>query len=139
LTSLLEVALERAGFDVDTFNNPSLVLKSFRPSLYDLIILDIIMPKIDGFELYEHIKKVDPGVFLTASEMHREELRKEKYCDLDKDLFLQVPTPIKEIIREINKRLSWTHRKMEECFVYLKASLTLTLALFISELGLPSA
>jgi two-component system, OmpR family, response regulator ChvI len=111
LTSLLEIALERVGFDVDTFNDPSLVLKSFRPSLYDLIILDIIMPKIDGFELYEQIKKVDPGVkicFLTASEMHREELRKEKYCDLDKELFLQMPMPIKEIIREINKRLSST-------------------------------
>jgi DNA-binding response OmpR family regulator len=111
LTSLLEMALERAGFDVDTFNDPSLVLKSFRPSLYDLIILDIIMPKIDGFELYEHIKKVDPGVkicFLTASEMHRKELRREKYCDLDKNLFLQMPMPLKEIIREINKRLSST-------------------------------
>ena len=105
------MALERAGFDVDTFNDPSLVLKSFRPSLYDLIILDIIMPKIDGFELYEHIKKVDPGVkicFLTASEMHRKELRREKYCDLDKNLFLQMPMPLKEIIREINKRLSST-------------------------------
>ena len=111
LTSLLEMALERAGFDVDTFNDPSLVLKSFRPSLYDLIILDIIMPKIDGFELYEHIKKVDPGVkicFLTASEMHRKELRREKYCDLDKNLLLQLPMPLKEIIREINKRLSST-------------------------------
>ena len=106
LTSLLEMALERAGFDVDTFNDPSLVLKSFRPSLYDLI-----MPKIDGFELYEHIKKVDPGVkicFLTASEMHREELRRDKYCDLDKNLFLQMPIPLKEIIREINKRPSST-------------------------------
>ena len=111
LTSLLEIALERVGFDVDTFNDPSLVLKSFRPSLYDLIILDIIMPKIDGFELYEQIKKVDPGVkicFLTASEMYREELRREKYCDLDKNLFLQMPMPLKEIIREINKRLSST-------------------------------
>jgi two-component system, OmpR family, response regulator ChvI len=49
LTSLLEMALERAGFDVDTFNDPSLVLTSFRPSLYDLIILDIVMPKINGF------------------------------------------------------------------------------------------
>jgi DNA-binding NtrC family response regulator len=106
LTSLLEMAIERAGFDVDTFNDPSLVLKSFRPSLYDLI-----MPKIDGFELYEHIKKVDPGVkicFLTSSEMHREELRRDKYCDLDKNLFLQMPIPLKEIIREINKRPSST-------------------------------
>jgi DNA-binding response OmpR family regulator len=80
LTSLLEIALERVGFDVDTFNDPFLVVKSFRPSLYDLIILDIIMPKIDGFELYKQIKKVDPGVkicFLTASEMHRKDLEKK--------------------------------------------------------------
>jgi hypothetical protein len=54
-----------------------------------------------AFELYEHIKKVDPGVkicFLTASEMHREELRREKYCDLDKNLFLQMPMPLMYII-----------------------------------------
>jgi DNA-binding response OmpR family regulator len=79
ITQLLKIALELAGFDVDTFNDPSLALKSFRPSRYDLIILDIIMPKMDGFELYEQIRKIDPGVkvcFLTASEMHRKELRK---------------------------------------------------------------
>ena len=69
------------------------------------------MPKIDGFDLYKELKKVDPDVkvcFLTASEMHREELRRDKYCDLDKNLFLQMPMPLKEIIREINKRLSST-------------------------------
>ncbi len=111
MTTILRIALDRAGFDVDTFNDPILALRNFRPKLYDLVLLDIIMPGIDGFELYKQIKKVDPLVkvcFLTASEMHREEFRKEKHRDLDKDLFLKMPMPIKEIIGEINKRLSST-------------------------------
>ncbi len=111
MTSLLRIAIERAGFSVDTFNDPSIAVQHFQPDSYDLVLLDIIMPKIDGFELYKQIKKVDPLVkvcFLTASEMHREEFRKEKHCYLDKDLFLKMPMPIKEIIGEINKRLSST-------------------------------
>ena len=111
MTTILRIALGRAGFDVDTFNDPVLALRNFRPKLYDLVLLDIIIPGIDGFELHKQIKKVDPFVklcFLTASEMHREEFRKEKYSDLGKDLFLKMPMPIKEIIGEINKRLAST-------------------------------
>ena len=111
MTSLLRITIERAGFSVDTFNDPSIAVQHFQPDSYDLVLLDIIMPKMDGFELYKQIKKVDPLVkvcFLTASEMHREEFRKEKHYDLDKDLFLKRPMPIKEIIGEINKRLSST-------------------------------
>ena len=109
MTSSLRIALEGAGFSVDTFNDPSIAVQHFQPDSYDLVLLDIIMPKIDGFELYKQIKRVDPDVkvcFLTASEMHREEFRKEKHRDLDKDLFLKMPMPIKEILGEINKRLS---------------------------------
>jgi DNA-binding response OmpR family regulator len=111
MTTILRIALERARFDVDTFNDPISALRNFRPQLYDLVLLDIIMQGIDGFKLHEEIKKVDPLVkvcFLTASEMHREEFRKEKHCDLGKDLFLKMPMPIKEIIGEINKRLTST-------------------------------
>ena len=68
LTSLLEIALEHAGFNVVTFNDPSIALEHFQPDLYGLVFLDIIMPKIDGFKLYKQIKKVDPRMkvcFLT--------------------------------------------------------------------------
>ena len=81
------MALEDVGFNIDTFNDPSLALENFQPNLYDFIILDIVMPKMGGFELYKQLKKVDPGVkvcFLTASVMYDEKLRKEEYCDLDK-------------------------------------------------------
>jgi DNA-binding response OmpR family regulator len=73
MTTMLKMALERAGFTIDTFNDPLLALKRFKPNLYDLIILDVIMEKMNGFELCNQLRKVDPLVkvcFLTASGKH---------------------------------------------------------------------
>ena len=111
MTTIFRMALEQAGFDVDTFNDPVLALSTFRPKLYALVLLDIIMPGIDGFGLYKQIKKLDPDVsvcFLTASEKHPEELRDEEYCALNKDLFFQKPISIKVLIREVVKRINAT-------------------------------
>ena len=57
LTMLCSLALEYHGFKVDTFNDPQEALSNFKPDYYDLVILDIKMPKMDGFELYDEIKK----------------------------------------------------------------------------------
>ena len=111
ITVALQVGLENNGFDVDTFTDPSLALKSFKPSLYDLVLIDIVMPDIDGFELYERLKVIDPDVkvcFLTASEMYHEEFRKAEHRALDKDLFLQKPISTDNLIREINIRINST-------------------------------
>ena len=54
---LLQVILGQAGFKVYPYDNPLKALSSFKSGLYDLAILDIKMPKIDGFQLYEEIKK----------------------------------------------------------------------------------
>jgi DNA-binding response OmpR family regulator len=109
LTTMLKMTLERAGFRVDTFNDPVLALKSCKPYLYDLIILDVIMPEVDGLELYTQLKRKDSRInicFLTASsEPYREELLKEKYKQLSRDLFLEMPLPTSELIREVKKRM----------------------------------
>ena len=106
---MLKMTLERAGFRVDTFNDPVLALKSYKSHMYDLVILDVIMPEMDGLELYTQLKRKDSGInacFLTASsEPYREELLKEKYNQLSKDLFLEMPLPTSEIIREVKKRM----------------------------------
>jgi CheY-like chemotaxis protein len=110
MTAMLKMALENAGFTIDTFNDPLLVLKSFKPNLYDLIVLDVMMPKMDGIELCNRLKEVDPGIkvcFLTASnEIFREKLIKDKHCELDRHLCLEMPLPLNRIVEEINKRIS---------------------------------
>jgi DNA-binding response OmpR family regulator len=53
LTSLFKKALESAGFSVNVSNNSADALRDFKPDFYDLVILDIVMPKTDGFDLYK--------------------------------------------------------------------------------------
>ena len=109
ITFTLRAELEGGGFDVDAFTDPELALSSFKLGLYDLVLIDIMMPKMDGFELYERLKTVDPGVkvcFLTA--MYRDEIREVKHCALNKDLFLQKPISNDDLIREINYKIGST-------------------------------
>ena len=111
LTSLIKKALESAGFSVNVFNNSADALRDFKPHFYDLVMLDIVLPKMDGFSLYKELKKVDPDVkvcFLTASEKYREDLRKGECQTLSKDLFIRKPLSIKNLINEIHRRLSST-------------------------------
>jgi DNA-binding response OmpR family regulator len=65
----LETILENYGFDIDYFADPAVALEKFKPDLYDLTILDIRMPKINGFELYDKLKSRDSNIkalFITA-------------------------------------------------------------------------
>lgn len=69
ITFSLKIFLEDNGFQVYTFNKPSSVLLDFRAGLYDLIILDIKMPEINGLTLYKKIREIDNKaqvLFLTA-------------------------------------------------------------------------
>jgi CheY-like chemotaxis protein len=110
ITLTLKAGLEIVGlFDVATFNDPESALKSFKSDFYALILIDIMMPKMSGFELYEQLKKVDPDIkvcFLTASEMYYERNRGIEHCALNKDLFLQKPISTNDLIMEVNKKIN---------------------------------
>ena len=68
----LERCLEETGlFKVDGFADATKALTHFRPRIYDLVILDIKMPGMDGFQLYQKLKSLDNNIqvcFLTAAQ-----------------------------------------------------------------------
>ena len=119
IITLFELALRDSGFEVDSFNDPSAALSNFKPCYYDLVILDIKMPKINGFELCAEMKKIDDQIkicFLTAGEMYYDIFRlgknqrlqeevQEKYCKLNNDRFLQKPISNGDLVKNLNKIL----------------------------------
>jgi DNA-binding response OmpR family regulator len=86
-----------------------LALSNFRPGLYDLLLLDIKMPKMNGFDLYQKMNEIDSNVkicFLTASELFYEEYRRlDAYPSLDKAYFVQKPFRSEELIQKLNEIL----------------------------------
>ena len=99
--------LEDNGFQIDSFNDSLTALKSYRSNFYDLVILDIKMPKMDGFELYIKIREIDPKVkicFLTASEMYYEKFRKTRSefgRIIEEECFIQKPIKTEDLIRKL--------------------------------------
>ena len=79
ITAVLKKGLEQYGFEVDTSNNPAEVAAKYMPGSYDLLLLDVRMPKMNGFELYRKIRDSDTNVkvcFLTAFEIYYDEFRR---------------------------------------------------------------
>jgi CheY-like chemotaxis protein len=99
--------LEDNEFQIDSYNDPITALNSYRSNFYDLVILDIKMPKMDGFELYIKLREKDPKVkicFLTASEMYYEKFRKTRSefgRIIEEECFIQKPIKSEDLIRKL--------------------------------------
>ena len=96
--------LEIHGFEVDAFNDSMLALSNFKVNYYDIALLDIKMPYIDGFDLYKKIKEMDNNIrlcFLTASEAYYQQFREKDYHELSRDLFIQKPIELEELLKRI--------------------------------------
>ena len=96
--------LEIHGFEVDVFNDSMLALSKFKVNYYDIALLDIKMPNIDGFGLYKKIKEMDKNIkicFLTASEAYYQQFREKDYHELSRDLFIQKPIELEELLKRI--------------------------------------
>jgi CheY-like chemotaxis protein len=124
ITTVYSLGLQDNGFKVDAFNDPLQALSDLKNGSYNLALLDYKMPNMNGFELYQEIRKVDTKVkvcFVTAFDIYPGELKKEfhrnsngKYQDkeeedkeeLDLECIIQKPIGIDESVKRIKEELN---------------------------------
>jgi DNA-binding response OmpR family regulator len=107
----LKTALTEAGFSVDAFTNPSFAFDMFTPEKYELIILDIRMPVLNGFELYMKLLEKDNSIkvlFLTAVNEFSmySKFKRSVSPMLGKRYYLQKPIDLKKLMQRIGEMLS---------------------------------
>ena len=108
LTLSLKITLAENGFKVNSFTDPLSALENYKEEagMYDLLILDMKMPQMNGFELYRQIRKIDDKVkvcFLTAGEMDYEQFGKELFPALENNCYIQKPIENETLIKRLNK------------------------------------
>ena len=107
VTFTIKNILEDNRFQVVSFNDPILALNNYKVNFYDLIILDIKMPKMDGFELYIKIREQDPKAkicFLTAITTFNEDFRKTRLAlgkTINEDYFIQKPIKTEALVKKL--------------------------------------
>ena len=98
------------SFDVNTYNDPLMALSEFKPDFYDLMLVDINMSQMNGFEFSVKILKVDvnPRVCFMSSGLVNQEALREQYPSLSIGCFIRKPVTIENLIRRVKAELGWT-------------------------------
>ena len=105
---VMKLVLEENGFKVDSFTDASEALENFRTGICDLVIIDVKMPVIDGFSLYEKIKKLDGKVaicFLTAADDVSYKTSKKKHPSINENCVIHKPVDNESLLRQIKSTL----------------------------------
>ena len=106
-TLSFKLGLETSGYSVDTFNDPEIALNNFKPGIYALSLIDIRMQGMNGFELVQELKKVEPDLrvcFITSFKTYYEGLL-EQYPNMDHKCFIQKPISINELLKHVEKAM----------------------------------
>jgi CheY-like chemotaxis protein len=100
-----QIVLQDAGYESISYTDSVKALQEYRPFYYDLILLDIKMPVLNGFELCKKIREVDKSVhivFITASEAYYEKFRGQHFPELGKINYIQKPIGNDELVRLVD-------------------------------------
>jgi len=98
---------KKKRFEVYTYNDSSLVVKEFKPNFYDLLLTDIYMPKMNGFQLYEKIIELDVNIrvcFMSALAVNIQALR-QVYRNVGFGCFIEKPVSIEYLIKRLSVEL----------------------------------
>ena len=94
-------------FEVYTYNDPILALSEFKPNFYDLMLIDINMPDLNGFELCERILDLDINIkvcFVSAVDVNDRALR-EVYPKISIGCFIKKPVTIDYLVKRVKAEL----------------------------------
>ena len=107
IANLFKIFLEYDGYKVDAFTNPIDALYSFRKNVYDLALLDLKMPKMNGMKLSQKFKNIDPTLlyrFITAANKGYIEHLKKNNPDIEK-IVIYKPIWLNELRTKVNSLL----------------------------------
>jgi len=107
ITIIIKKTLENIGFAVDTFTKPEEALDHFKPDYYAMLITDIRMPVMTGFQLYREIRKIDGKIkiaFMTAFDVYEGEFHKV-LPHIEVKCFFKKPVRMNELVRRVKEEL----------------------------------
>jgi two-component SAPR family response regulator len=106
---------------VHSFNDPLVALREFKPDFSHLVIIDILMPKMNGFELYDKLRKLDSKVKIcfmtTGSEIFLKEFIKEALPELDPNCFIRKPIANEDLLKRVQEVLELKELKFNKSYV----------------------
>ena len=108
ITTVLKMGLEKEGFEVNALNSPIEALQKFAPGQYDMVMLDVRMPDIDGFSLYEKLKAIDSKIkvtFMTAFDVAYLDMFQEKFPFLPERAYIKKPLVIRTLVKLLKSEL----------------------------------
>ena len=114
--NLFQTFLEYDGYKVDAFTDPIDALYSFRKSMYDLVLLDLIMPKMNGMKLSQKLKNIDPTLlfrFITAANQEYVEHLKKNNPNIE-NIVIYKPIWLNELRSKIHLLLSNQQQKQQK-------------------------
>ncbi len=115
ILTTFKTGLEQQGYFADAYQDPMKALENFRPGRYDLLLVDIHMPKMDGFRFFQEAQKIDSrakACFITAYDAHMKAFR-EIFPDLDIGCYIKKPVAMIDLAEQI--RLNLLHENNEPC------------------------
>lgn len=107
-TLAFKLGLENFGFLVDTYNDPLTALENYKPDFYNLLLVDIRMPSLNGFEFCKEIEKIDKSpkiCFMTSFKAYYDSLMTD-YPDVKQRCFIQKPISIKDLMEKISSEIA---------------------------------
>jgi DNA-binding NtrC family response regulator len=108
ITSSLKKGLEEEGFAIDSFNDAIKALAKFKPHVYILALIDVKMPRMNGFELYRELEKIDENLkvaFITGFFAYYESLKEIFPVEGNTDFFIKKPIEIDRLVKIIKTEI----------------------------------